>query len=119
MKKLFVILFAMCLVAMACKEKNVTSEQSERKTHVGKIISIPNPCTTIPCLPGNVLALETTFGDYVLYYKHWFIDKIIVENVEFFVDDEVEITGITTVKQDINSNKYTELEIKTIKQNQR
>ena len=117
MKKLFVIALAVCLIGTACKEENVTSGPSERDTYIGKIVSISNPCQTKPCLPGIVLGLETTSNNYVLTTNSKWIwsNSLIVEDIEYFDDDEVEITGKTTIKQDINSNKYTELEIETIR----
>ena len=89
-----------------------------QNTYSGKIIYMPNPCQTEPCLPGIVFGLETTSNSYVLTINSnwiWSNNGLIVEEIEYFIDDEVEITGITTTKQDINSNEYTELEIKTIK----
>ena len=88
-----------------------------QNTYIGKIIGEANPCTTIPCLPCLVLWFETTSINYVLSFNsHWICDdKIVVNGIEYFIDDEVEITGTITTKQDINSNEYTELEIKSIK----
>ena len=87
-------------------------------TYSGKIIYAPNPCLTDPCLPGIVFGLETTSNIYVLTINSnwiWSNNKLIVEDIEYFLDDEVEITGTITTKQDINSNEYIELEIETIK----
>jgi len=84
----------------------------------GKIIDMPNPCETEPCLPGILFGFETTIDNYVLTINFnwiWSDNQLIFENVEYFIGDEVEITGITTTKQDIFSNEYTELEIKNIK----
>jgi len=85
--------------------------------YIGKIIGKGNPCMAIPCLPCAVLWLETTSNDYVLSYNsHWICDdEITVDDSEYFVDDEVEITGTIITKQDINSNEYIELEIEAIK----
>lgn len=86
-----------------------------QNTYSGKIIYMPNPCLTEPCLPGIVFGLETTSQNYVLTINSnwiWSNNRLIIGDVEYFIDDEVEIIGITTTKQDINSNEYTELEIK-------
>jgi len=86
--------------------------------YTGEIINMPNPCETDPCLPGLVFGLETSSKSYVLTINSnwiWADNKLIVEDIEYFIDDEVEITGITTIKQDIYSKEYTELEIETIK----
>jgi len=89
-----------------------------QNTFSGKIVYMWNPCQTEPCLPGGVFGLETTSKNYILTINSnwiWTNNKLIVEDIEYSIDDEVEMTGITTVKQDINSNEYTELEIQTIK----
>ena len=86
--------------------------------YIGKIIYMPNPCQTEPCLPGMVFGLETTSNNYVLTINSnwiWSNNKLIVYDIEYLIDDEVEITGITTSKQDINSKEYIELEIDAIK----
>ena len=95
--------------------KKLTSKVES--TYIGKIISTPNPCLTTPCLPGSVLGLETDTINYVLIVdSNWcFNSSFSIENIEYFVEDEVEITGVTTTKQDVNLKEYTELEIKTIK----
>jgi len=89
-----------------------------QNTYSGKIIPMSNLCQTDPCLPGMVFGLETTSNNYILTINSnwiWSDNRLIVEDIEYFIDDEVEITGITTTKQDVNSNEYTELEIKIIK----
>ena len=86
-----------------------------QSTYSGKIIYMPNPCLTEPCLPGMVFGLETTSQDYVLTINSnwiWSNNRLIIGDVEYFIDDEVEIIGITTTKQDLNFNEYTEIEIK-------
>jgi len=87
-----------------------------QNTYSGKIIYTPNPCQTDPCLPGVVFGLETTSNIYVLTINSnwiWSNNKLIIKDIEYFIDDEVEITGTITTKQDINSNEYIELEIES------
>jgi len=89
-----------------------------QNTYNGKIIYLPNPPQTVPPLPGGVFGLSTTSDNYILTISSswiWSNNALIVEDVEYFIDDEVEITGTITTKQDINSNEYTELEITSIK----
>ena len=87
-------------------------------TYVGKLIGMSSPIIDpdyppVPCL---MFGLETTSCKYVLSINsHWICGKLIVEGIEYFDNDEVEITGTITTKQDINSNEYIELEIETIK----
>ncbi|MDL2230868.1 T9SS type A sorting domain-containing protein [Bacteroidales bacterium OttesenSCG-928-L19] len=76
-----------------------------------------SPCQTEPCLPGIVFGLETTAKNYVLTINSnwiWANNVLIFENLEYIVEDNVEIIGITTIKEDINSEEYTELEINSI-----
>jgi|GEM_PF-1256909 len=86
-------------------------------TYTGKIVWRGNPCTTDPCLPCAVLWLETSFGNYVLSINsHWICNsKIIFDGIEYFIDDEVEVTGTISVGIDISSEEYFNLEIETIK----
>ena len=94
-------------------------DDTESDVYTGKIIRKANPCplSDFPCVPAVVLWLETTSGDYVLSIDlHWVLDdKIIIDEVEYLVDDEVEITGKRTVRQDMHSKEYFNLEIETIK----
>ena len=112
MKQLLLSIFLITLF-VACDKKPQEDGQS---TYSGKITYIPNPCLTKPCLPGVVFGLKTTLNNHVLSINaKWFNNRLIIDNIEYFVDDEVEITGIMTTKQDVNSNGYTELEIHAIK----
>ena len=108
MKKTFVFL---AYIAFMCFN---TYGQNAYK---GKITTLPNPCETVPCLPGMVLGLKTTSNNYVLTINSNWIwsNKLIVEDIEYIIDDEVEITGIITTKQGVNSKEYTELGIETIR----
>jgi len=113
MKKLYLLL---CLILFCCVQ--IINAQPVYFEQKGKIINMPNPCETEPCLPGMVFGFETTSNNYVLTinsYWIWSENNLIFEDVEYFIDDEVEITGIITPKQDLQFNEYTELEIKTIK----
>ena len=89
----------------------------EKTTYTGTIIDMPNPCTTVPCLPGILFGLETFYGNWVLSINsHWIWSdsELIVEDTEYFIGDKVKITGIISRKQDANSRQYTELEIQTM-----
>jgi len=101
------------------KNENINIDLPQEKgTYTGKIIMNSNPCppSDFPCVPGIVLWLETTFGDYVLSLTHWiFDDKIIVDGVEYSEGDEVEISGTVTVYKDMHSKEYSVLEIESIK----
>jgi len=100
-------------------------QRSERNTYIGKITGMWNPLCLPPlppCLPNesSVFGLRIFSENYILDFaltfgSHLFKDKLIIEDIEYFVDDEVEITGLLNGKQDALSRKYTELEIETIK----
>ena len=86
--------------------------------YTGKIIIRSNPCQTEPCLPGLVFGLETISNNYVLTIKDYWIwadDKLIVDDIEYLIEDEVEITGTVTIHQDIYLEEFFNLEIITIK----
>jgi len=88
--------------------------------YFGKIVYMPNPCMTDPCLPGMVFGLETEFGGYqyiLTVNSHWVgsEDKLIVDDIEYFIDDEISITGKSSAKLDLNSVEYSVFEIGTIK----
>ena len=88
---------------------------------IGKIIGDSNPCPPFdydyPCVPGVVLWLETTSGNYVLSINsQWiFAEKIIFDGTEYFEGDEVEITGMVSIYLNQFSEEYFSLEIETIK----
>lgn len=87
--------------------------------YVGKIFEhgIPQFSPDYPLLPCSMLWLETTSGNYILSDGSWIICRgLIVDGIEYEIDDEVEITG--TVKSsgiDIYSVEHFTLEIETIK----
>jgi hypothetical protein len=89
--------------------------------YTGKLIVDGNPCPPPdpenPCVPGAVLWLETTSLDYVLTINSYWIwtDYIIFGGIEYFEDDEVEITGIVTEFIGVYTEDVYELEIETIK----
>ena len=89
------------------------------QTIVGKIIVKGNPCppSDMPCLPFAVFWLETTSDNYVLTINSQWIwnDKIIVNDVEYFLDEEVEITGEVKVWQNQFYEEYYSIEIISIK----
>jgi len=58
--------------------------------------------------------LEGTFEVNIDLHWIWH-PKLIVKDTEYFVDDEVEITGIVSVWLDMYSKEYFVLEIETIK----
>ena len=90
-----------------------------QETYIGKVAFVQKPCTISPCMPDTMLYdLETASDKYILVFKSQWIrttGQLIIEDIEYFFNDEVEITGKTSVKQDAFSREYIELEIATIK----
>lgn len=83
-------------------------------TLTGKITTIGNPCNTVPCLPGIVAALETDIVNYVITVNNswfWSDDEIIIGNDTLQINDSVEIFGNVSIKKDLNSNTYYEIEV--------
>jgi len=92
---------------------------------IGEIIWVDNPAcmsSVDPCPPGggDVLGLKTVSGNYVLSYNsQWFLEPVLIaENIVCQIGDKVEITGTVSVVQISASEKYTQLEIESIKKNE-
>ena len=89
--------------------------------YTGKIFNqgAPQFSPDFPPIPCTILWLETTSGNYMLSIdSHWILcdDKLIVDGIEYNVDDEVEISGtISSSGIDIYSVEHFTLEIETIK----
>jgi len=89
--------------------------------YIGKIFEKGTPqfSPDSPPVPCPILWLETTSGNYILSIdSHWIIcgDELIVDGIEYNVDDEVEITGtISSSGIDIYSVEHFTLEIESIK----
>lgn len=119
MKTSLSLLFATLLfVTSSCKEAAkypVVTELGEL-TLSGKIISMPNPATTEPPLPGLVLGLETTDGDYVLSVdSNWIWEESFVfDEVEYAAESTVSITGQAVHVKFDRSVEYFEIEIEFI-----
>ena len=99
-----------------CSSVPSKSKESGQNTYSGRIVYKGSPCQTEPCVPGIILWLEKTSCDLVIVVNsHWILgDRIVFDNVEYFVGDEVTITGTITARQDIYSEVYLELEVETI-----
>lgn len=96
---------------------NLVEIDQRPETITGKLIHVDNPPLDNPPLPGMVWALESEAGQYILNYELawiWADTKLVVNGVEYSVNDSVEINGRTFVKQDINENNYKELKIKSM-----
>jgi hypothetical protein len=98
---------------------------NEQNTYVGQIVWEWNPSCRPPVFPScpsdesEVLSLEIVVDDYILplvlsFDSHLLTEKFTIEGIEYFVNDNVEITGNLSAKQDVHSRQYVELEIVTI-----
>ena len=90
-----------------------------QNSFVGKIVMNGNPCPPPPdeCPPGLILWLETTSLDYVLTINSNWIweEKLTFDGIEYWEEDEVEITGTVTFIEDVFTKDIYELEIESIK----
>ena len=102
-KQVLLILFFVLIGQTFCQEKD---------TIIGKVVSINNPCTTEPCLPGGVIALRTDSISYILTSNHqWNIDSINFNGRYIKIDDSIQVIGIIYKKVDLKNKTYYELEI--------
>jgi len=94
--KFISILLVALFFCNSCKDKEISLGV---QTLVGKIIVDANPCppSRLPCVPGVVFWLETTSKNYVIKTINsggfWSHEKIIINDIEYFEGDEVEVTG--------------------------
>ena len=78
---------------------------------VGKIIYEPvNGSSAVFGLQSGSNSYFLTINSHQIEYN----DKLIIEDTEYFIGDNVVITGAVTVKQSVNFWDYLELEIETI-----
>lgn len=97
---------------------NLSEITQEMEAIYGKLIHVDNPPLDNPPLPGMVWALESEYGQYILNYESAWIEadtKLVVDGIEYSLNDSVEISGRSVAKQDINENTYKELKIKSMK----
>lgn len=88
--------------------------------YTGKLVMKGNPCppSDLPCVPGLVFWLKTISGDYVISINSHRIssnNKMVIDDIEYLENDEVEITGTVSDLIDMHSEEYFNLEIETIK----
>jgi hypothetical protein len=99
---------------------------NERNTYIGTISWVWNPSCMPPVYPpclanenkvlGLEMLVEGCFLSLVLSFNsNLLIEKLTIGNIEYFVDDSVEIIGYLSVKYDAHSRKYVELEIENIR----
>jgi hypothetical protein len=87
----------------------------ENDSIIGKVVSIDNPCTTEPCLPCGVIALQTDSISYILTINHiWNIDSFAINGRYIGVDDSIKVIGIIYEKVDLKDEVYYELEIQDV-----
>ena len=105
--------------AFEIKNVNTLSSFSPEKifdTYIGRVVVIPNPANTNPCLPGMIMGLQCIGEKYVLSKKRLFWDSYMeVDGVRYEEGDSVEIKGVLSTHIDLLNNTYFELEIDTIR----
>lgn len=87
----------------------------ENDTIIGKVISMDNPCTTEPCLPGGVIALQTDSISYILTVNHlWNIDSFEFEGRYINIGDSIQVIGVIYEKVDLKDDVYYEIDIENV-----
>ncbi len=110
------LVFAFAAISCTDDDTKPNEEMPDKKTITGKLTEIPNPCTTDPCLPGVVTAIETDSLNYIITVNHlWYDREVVINNDTLRVNDSVEAYGSITKKQDLQSQTYYEIEIINLK----
>lgn len=116
-------LLAMLLSLSACDKAEKENAYPQitplgERTCTGRLVLLPNPPhgTSEPTLPGMVLGLETSSENYVLNVDgHWIPDETVtIAGIIYSVGNEVGITGTATCVEISDTERYSELTIKTI-----
>ena len=85
-------------------------------TYLGRLVLMPNPAYTNPCLPDICMGLECNGKQYILSKKGWFWDDYVeVGGIRYEMGDSVEIKGVASTHIDFLNRTYFELEIDTIR----
>lgn len=117
-----------CLLAMLLGFSSCEKDEPETsyprttvlgdRTCTGRLVLLPDPphSTSEPILPGMVLGLEASSGDYVLTVDgHWIADEsITIAGSVYSVGDEVGITGTASSVKISGTETYLELTVKSI-----
>jgi len=117
-------ILSIMLVAFLCCSNSCNDQKYPislgKQTLVGKIIGMRQPPAKpdpnfppVPCLLGG---LETDSCQYYLMIdSHYICGKLVVDNVEYILDDEVEVIGKVTIERNKPYEEYFIIEIETIK----
>ena len=115
MKTKFILLWAVLIFALTVSSCKNGNEQEEIKNSIitGKLMLVPNPCVTEPCLPGMVAAIATDSLNYIITVNNsWFGNgEIIINNDTLRENNSLEALGIILKKEDLFSQIYYEIEI--------
>lgn len=124
-KHLLICLLIMLPALHSCQknERETTYPQTTvlgERTCTGTLVSLPNPPadTSEPTLPGLVLGLKTSSGNYLLKVGgHWIFDEnITIADALYSVGDKVGITGTASSVKISGEEEYLELTVKSITQ---
>lgn len=116
-------LLAMLLSLSACDKADKENAYPQitplgECTCTGRLVLLPNPPhdNSEPTLPGMVLGLETSSENYVLNVDgHWIPDEMVtIAGIIYSVGNEVGITGTATCVKISDTERYSELTIKSI-----
>jgi len=80
----------------------------------GNYVLEPNPCLTIPCLPGVIPAIKTGKTIYFLVVEgHYADEPFIWQGKQPQVGETIQLKGKVSTKTDINKEKFYILELES------
>jgi len=81
----------------------------------GRYAFVPNPCTTIPCLPGMAYAIESGGQCYFLTLGgRWSSQAHAWKGWKPSVGDAVTVSGDVRQQTDVNGNPFLVIEVKSL-----
>ncbi len=81
----------------------------------GEYSVVPNPCTTVPCLPGMVYAVSTADACYVLSRAgHWLAESCRWGDFMPELGDQIVVSGHVTRKSDLRGDMFLEIEVESL-----
>ncbi len=81
----------------------------------GRYAYVPNPCTTKPCLPGMVYAINAKGTDYFLTVNgRWFSENRPWNEYTPSPGDEVDVTGKVSKQKDVRGDEFRTIEVASL-----
>jgi len=84
-------------------------------TLTGRYVFLPNPCTTEPCIPGMVYAIES--GGQCFFITQggcWSWQAHTCNGWTPSVGDAISVTGVVSQQIDVRRNPYYNIEVESL-----